>query len=169
MPLLVMTGVESVWCNGGSTFVTMVGTGEVKAFGWNDNGELGLGDTEGRFTPEVTFATETDIAEIRGFTAVTCLLFNDGFVKCVGNNAFGGLGTSSASTEKFLTLQQIKNLPTTVKPTKQPTLGPTKRPSKPTRQPTLKPSKKPSKTPTTKPSKSPTRRRLRRNQPSNPL
>ncbi|CAM9946084.1 unnamed protein product, partial [Laminaria digitata] len=70
-------------------------------FGQNDDGQLGLGDTEprgilssqlGDALPEVDFGAGLTATAIATGCSHTCGLLDDGSVKCFGYNNYGQLG-----------------------------------------------------------------------------
>ena len=76
-------------------------TGRVKCWGSNGNGQLGLGDTAnrgdgpnemGNALPAVDLGTDRTITQLGAGQAHTCVLFDNGQVKCWGWNQLGGLG-----------------------------------------------------------------------------
>ncbi len=75
--------------------------GSVKCWGSNDKGQLGLGDTErrgdepgemGDNLPDVDLGTDKTATAISAGGDFTCVILNDGSVKCWGDNQFGQLG-----------------------------------------------------------------------------
>lgn len=75
--------------------------GSVKCWGGNMYGQLGLGDTNhrgdepnemGDNLPAVSLGTGRTARALYTGAHSTCALLDDGFVKCWGNNQFGGLG-----------------------------------------------------------------------------
>jgi alpha-tubulin suppressor-like RCC1 family protein len=81
----------------------LLDTGAVKCWGWNYKGELGLGDTENRGFRGVRPGEMGDhlpalelgpvpVRELHAGSGHTCALFENGAVKCWGQNAHGELG-----------------------------------------------------------------------------
>lgn len=82
----------------------MLDSGGTKCFGQNDDGQLGLGDTEprgrlpselGDALPEVDFGTGLSATAMTTGCSHTCGLLSDGSVKCFGYNNYGQLGQGS--------------------------------------------------------------------------
>ena len=75
--------------------------GSVKCWGYNGDGQLGLGDTKTRGNganemgvnlPAVNLGTGRTATAIQSGYGHTCALLDDGSVKCWGNNSSGELG-----------------------------------------------------------------------------
>jgi alpha-tubulin suppressor-like RCC1 family protein len=74
--------------------------GHVRCWGRNDQGQLGLGNVEerGNEPGEMAALADVELGDGRTATAVaaglknTCVILDDGSVKCWGSNAFGSLG-----------------------------------------------------------------------------
>lgn len=86
---------------GGSHVCALLTTGEVKCWGYNFYGQLGLGDTTNRGTNSSQMSSALAIVDLgAGRTATdivagenhTCALLDNNTVKCWGYNAFGQLG-----------------------------------------------------------------------------
>jgi len=73
--------------------------GSLWCWGDNDAGQLGLGDTSRRNTPQMV-AGITDVVSVSSGGAHTCAIKVDGSLWCWGNNEYGqlGLGYSGGST-----------------------------------------------------------------------
>jgi alpha-tubulin suppressor-like RCC1 family protein len=72
--------------------------GEVKCWGLNRDGQLGLGDTSPRLSPATAVALgdgRTAVEIAAGF-AFACARLDDGTVKCWGDNASGQLGVGDS-------------------------------------------------------------------------
>lgn len=72
----------------------VVGEGQVRCWGANDRGQLGLGDTEERHAPgpAVDLGEGARAVELTAGDAHTCARLEDGRVKCWGKNDRGQLG-----------------------------------------------------------------------------
>jgi alpha-tubulin suppressor-like RCC1 family protein len=89
----------------------MLDTTEVKCFGLNQNGQLGLGDrkSRGRFNhemgsylPAVDFGTDRYAVRVFNSAGVTmCALLNSAELKCWGGNQGYALGTSIAESDNI--------------------------------------------------------------------
>ena len=84
---------------GGSHTCALLGGGSVKCWGWNSNGQLGLGDSNNRgdnademgaLLPAVALGGRATAVAAGGIH--TCALLENGSVKCWGENANGRLG-----------------------------------------------------------------------------
>lgn len=76
---------------------------KVRCWGYNDLGQLGLGNTENIGDNEqvtdvgyVNLGT-TEVKRLYSGTSFNCALFIDGKIKCWGSNEFGQLGTGNAN------------------------------------------------------------------------
>jgi hypothetical protein len=86
---------------GASHTCALFNTGQIKCWGSNWSGQLGLGDMESRGTepgtmgdslPFVTFGLHTEATDIVAHTDFTCARFTNGRVRCWGENWSGQLG-----------------------------------------------------------------------------
>lgn len=77
--------------------------GQLKCFGHNNQGQLGLGDTNDRGDDPAEMGDNLTAVNLGvGITALqvtagrthTCVLLDNGRVKCWGTNAYGELGTT---------------------------------------------------------------------------
>lgn len=87
----------------GATCV-IVDTGQIRCWGFNVNGQLGLGDTAARGTtpgnlPLVHVGASARAIDIAMFTH-TCAIFDDRTMKCWGRNQFGQLGLPDTSNNR---------------------------------------------------------------------
>ena len=115
---------------GSSNTCALLDDGTVKCWGFNSEGELGLGDMNergdqpgqmGDNLPTVSLGTgRTARAIATGYTSVvaysgspanTCVLLDDGTVKCWGDNTYGQLGLGDAMNRGELPNQMGDNLP----------------------------------------------------------
>jgi hypothetical protein len=74
--------------------------GTVKCWGWNDNGQLGIGSTTNTYTPSgpIDFGVGRTAMQINAGVYHTCAVLDDGTVKCWGYNDYGQLGIGSTTT-----------------------------------------------------------------------
>ena len=87
--------------HGGFHVCAVLDTRQVKCWGENKDGQLGLGDTEprgqvpatlGDGLPGVALGTGRTAVALQGGSNHTCAVLDDGAVKCWGDNASGQLG-----------------------------------------------------------------------------
>ncbi|MDC0672384.1 hypothetical protein [Nannocystis radixulma] len=92
---------------GASLFCARTASHAVKCWGRNDEGNLGLGDTEdrgdqpgemGANLPFVDFGAGRTVMELATSLYHSCALLDDGTVKCWGLNQYGGLGLGNTET-----------------------------------------------------------------------
>ena len=97
----------------GDTFNCAVGSGNVRCWGSNRDGQLGLGDTQGRENPTQLMTLPIDVVEIANGGRHTCALLVDTSVICWGGNAKGQLGvrTTVDATKPDLTKPQARAFP----------------------------------------------------------
>ncbi len=95
--------------------------GNVKCWGRNNSGQLGLGDTVNRGDgpgemgvdlPSVALGTGRHATAITAGTKHTCALLDDGTVKCWGSGNFGSLGLDDTTTRGDSAGEMGDNLPT---------------------------------------------------------
>ncbi len=91
---------------GGSHSLALLGNGQVKAWGNNASGQLGIGNTTTKLTPqEMTGGPNTSIGPIVAIAAGgshTLALRGDGAVFAGGNNASGQLGLGNTINQLYL-------------------------------------------------------------------
>lgn len=77
----------------------VLGDGAVACWGRNDQGQLGLGDTVDRSTPEIVDLGAGKVAiAVSAGDSHTCAALSDGSVKCWGSAAFGLLGLGNTQS-----------------------------------------------------------------------
>lgn len=95
--------------------------------------------------PRFQYGGQTGIIEVRGEDSTSCILLDQGIIKCAGYNDYGQLGRGEVN-RSYQALLPVVGLPATFAPMTLPTIKPTRTPtSKPTRRHTAYPSKRPSK------------------------
>jgi alpha-tubulin suppressor-like RCC1 family protein len=84
---------------GGEHSCAIAGNGQVKCWGFNDEGQLGIGDRANRGDAEGEMGQGLPVAELDGRAVIvsagrnhTCALLEGGAVKCWGNSDSGRLG-----------------------------------------------------------------------------
>jgi len=83
--------------------VVLMQDGSVRAFGLNDNGQLGLSDTNNRGDGPGEMGADLPVVDLGGLRAVaisagkthTCASLEDRTVRCWGSNSNGQLGSRS--------------------------------------------------------------------------
>ncbi len=78
---------------GGHHYVALKGNGTVYTWGYNNSGELGLGDTNNRLEPTQT--NMKNVIDIAAGESYTIILKSDGTVWTSGQNKYGQLGDGS--------------------------------------------------------------------------
>lgn len=88
----------------GNQHACAVGSETVRCWGRNDDGQLGVGDTEDKSNPTQVINDpdnpDSAIQQVESVTAGTshsCALLNDGNVRCWGYNEFGQLGDGDSN------------------------------------------------------------------------
>ena len=104
---------------GGWHSCALLDAGRVKCWGYGDGGQLGLqdrrtrGDDRGEMGDALA-AVEIGPGQVVGLTAGwdhACVLFDDGRVKCWGNNAYGQLGLGDRNSRGDDRSEMGANLP----------------------------------------------------------
>jgi alpha-tubulin suppressor-like RCC1 family protein len=91
--VLNITSATAVACGWYFTAV-LLANGTVRAFGANNNGGLGVGDTTSRQTPVQVFGISSSATAIAGGAYHTSVLLADGTLRTVGQNTNGQLGVA---------------------------------------------------------------------------
>ncbi|CAN0383720.1 unnamed protein product, partial [Pylaiella littoralis] len=104
-PVDLGTGAVVIAMDAGSDHTCVIlDTGDVKCFGKNDKGQLGLGDTANRGESASEMGNDLPAVDLgAGRTAVavsaegeyTCVILDNGQVRCWGDGEFGSLGNGS--------------------------------------------------------------------------
>lgn len=96
--------------------------GSVKCWGINDTGQLGLGTVNVHGTAPNTMGDNLPAIQLReslssgGTAQHNCRVFDDGSVKCWGNNAYGQLGVGDTTNRGTLSTQMGTALPKVLLP-----------------------------------------------------
>jgi alpha-tubulin suppressor-like RCC1 family protein len=90
----ILTGIRHVVAGAGHTCVITATANGLSCFGFNGNGELGLGDAISLTSPVRIILF--DIAQVALGAYHTCALTTGGEVRCWGGNEYGELGTGTA-------------------------------------------------------------------------
>ena len=100
--------VKQIACGYGHTFI-LKNDGSIWSTGYNDYGQLSLGDTANRPSfNEITSYTNNDIKQIYCGDNHTFVLTNDGSVWCCGYNEYGQLGLNDVAIRNVLTRSFMK-------------------------------------------------------------
>ncbi len=106
--------------SGGHFTCAILDDGSVKCWGKNDQGDLGLGDTENRgdqanemgdSLPTVSLGTGRTAKTIAGGDQHACAILDDGSLKCWGYNADGELGLGDTNNRGDQANEMGDNLP----------------------------------------------------------
>ena len=94
-PVTVLNITSATAVVGGYNHTTvLLADGTVRTFGYNNNGQLGVGDTTTRQTPVQVFGISSSATAIAGGYYHTIVLLADGSVRTVGLNDAGQLGVA---------------------------------------------------------------------------
>ena len=89
----------------------ILNNGNLKCWGWNDYGQLGLGNTTEYNSPQAVDLGASKTAKV--ITAswnYTCAILNDDTLKCWGDNEYGQLGLGNHGTGTERTAPEVVNL-----------------------------------------------------------
>ena len=93
----ILTGVAQIAAGAYHTCALMSGTGGVRCWGYNNNGELGVGDTNALYSP-LSNNVLTGVARITTGWYHTCATMSGtNEIRCWGDNSHGELGVGSTS------------------------------------------------------------------------
>ncbi|MFN3198710.1 MAG: hypothetical protein ACE366_09910 [Bradymonadia bacterium] len=119
-------GLTTLTCAGiahggqGNNHCAIDDTGQVKCWGQGHNGRLGQGDTShrgdganemGDFLSYIDLGTNQPVVQVAQGGGHTCALFDDGAIKCWGDNANGELGQEDFTTRGDQPGEMGANLP----------------------------------------------------------
>jgi len=101
--------VKQVFCGYNHTFI-LKNDGSLWASGYNNYGQLGLGDTTNRTTfTQVTTNINNDVKQVANGQFHTLILKNDGSLWSCGQNDYGQLGLNDTTTNRTTFTQVINN------------------------------------------------------------
>ena len=104
-----LSGVKQISC-GNQTVYALLNNGTVKAWGNNNCGQIGLGNTGSYISPVIIPSLE-GVKQIVGGSSYCLALKNDGKVYSWGNNNYGELGQgNSSNTSQYLLPTEISCL-----------------------------------------------------------
>ena len=93
------SGVTAI-ATGGKHSCAVLNSGAVKCWGWNDVGQLGLGNVDNpKQTPQDVIGLSSRVTAIDAGEDHTCALLTTGEVRCWGRNYYGTLGNGSNTTD----------------------------------------------------------------------
>jgi len=102
-----LTNVKQISC-GSSHSLVLLNNGTVKSFGYNAQGQLGLGNVTTPYMSPTLIPNITNVNQISCGNAHSLVLLNDGTVKGFGRNDYGQLGLGNTANSTIPTL--IPNL-----------------------------------------------------------
>ena len=111
-PTGFLTGVVAVTAGGAHHTVALLGDGTVRAWGWNNDGQLGDGTTTSSSTPVQVIDPSDPTGFLTGVTAVaaglshTVALLGDGTLRAWGDNQSGKLGDGT-TTDRWTPAQVV--------------------------------------------------------------
>jgi alpha-tubulin suppressor-like RCC1 family protein len=99
LPVVDLAGTATAVAVGAGASCALLVGGEIKCWGWNSSGQLGLGDTLNRGDAPGEMGVALPAVDVGGIAAAiavggnhTCALLTTGVVKCWGDNTLGQLG-----------------------------------------------------------------------------
>ncbi|HRI68934.1 MAG TPA: hypothetical protein PK156_32110, partial [Polyangium sp.] len=96
----VSCGVRNSVNNAGRHTCALRGNGGVLCFGLNDSGQLGLGDSMNRWTPQ--WVSLPPVAEVAAGYQFACARLVSGGVRCWGLNDASQLGSGKATSRELI-------------------------------------------------------------------
>jgi hypothetical protein len=111
-PVAGLTGVTAI-SSGATSLLALLSDGRVMAFGWNEYGQLGDGNTEEHEGPVEVLGIKDAVAVSAGDYGGMALLA-DGTVKAWGDNANGELGQGSFEGPETCGFEACSDIPVTV-------------------------------------------------------
>ena len=93
----VLTGVAQIAAGWHHTCALMSGTGGVRCWGSNDNGQLGDGTTNDRYSPPSSDVLSGAVQIAAGGYHTCALIVGTGDVQCWGSNYYGQLGDGTTN------------------------------------------------------------------------
>ena len=94
--------IKEIYCGENHTFI-LKNDGTLWSCGWNERGQLGLGDTTNRTTFTQITTNADDVKEIYYGGSHTIILKNDGTLWSTGWNVFGQLGLGNNTNRNIFT------------------------------------------------------------------
>lgn len=92
----------------GNYCIAMLGNGYIMSWGFNNCGQLGLGDKVNRLSPTRISDISQNISEVYKSTESTFIKLQDGSIVCFGNNSRGQLGLGDTTNRYTPTEFKIK-------------------------------------------------------------
>ena len=89
---------------GESSTCALFANGKIKCWGSNNNGELGIGNTNQKDTPQdLNSISHLHASHVTVGSGFTCATFHDGAPRCWGTGSNGRLGISSSASSNVFT------------------------------------------------------------------
>jgi alpha-tubulin suppressor-like RCC1 family protein len=115
------TGVKQISASHDDT-CALTGAGVVKCWGWNGEGQLGIGSAAGpescglacSTTPVTVKGLTSDVKQISTGDGTACALTNAGSLKCWGDNHWGQLGDGTSSGPQDCSGEACSTMPVDV-------------------------------------------------------
>ena len=99
-----LTGVTNISNSKGQHYCGVMANQSIKCWGYNDHGQIGIGNTTDQLTP-VAISGIANVADISANNHTTCAVKTDGSPLCWGWNGYGQLGVGDSTN---------RNVPTSV-------------------------------------------------------
>lgn len=97
---------------GGHHTCALLESGDMKCWGYNLSGQLGIGNTNNQFNPSLLSSIDIGekVIQITAGSNTTCALLASKNVKCWGSNSAGALGIGNTNSVAHLTPRNIPNI-----------------------------------------------------------